>query len=163
MAQWNITWHEKAKFTKHLHELCSLNDEGEYALPHEFSQSLIEADEECVVQIANYIDERNNPFDTSSVTKLINLVIGKEMNEETSSILLDSMKTGENSYNRFREARLVDKKKNCLILSQRFVKCEKFCYTSKKVDVKKTQYQQYITSTMQGNETTSFSIFFAVS
>ena len=32
VAQWNITGHEKAKFTKHLHELCSLNDEGDRAL-----------------------------------------------------------------------------------------------------------------------------------
>ena len=87
-----------------------MNDEGEYALYHEFSQSLIEADEECVVQIVNYIEERNNPFDTSSVTKLTNLITGKEMSKETSCILLDRIKTGENSYNRFREARLVDKK-----------------------------------------------------
>ena len=110
VAQWNITKHEKAKFTKHLHELCSLNDEGEYTLHHEFSQSLIEADEECVVQIGNYIAERNDPFDTSSVTKLTNLVTGKEMDEETSSFLLSCVKTGEDNYNRFREARLIDKK-----------------------------------------------------
>ena len=106
VAQWNIT---KDKFTKHLHELCLLNDEGEYTLHHEFSQSLIEADEECVVQIGNYIAERNNPFDTSSVTKLTNLVTGKEMDEET-SFLLACVKTVEDNYNRFREARLIDKK-----------------------------------------------------
>ena len=109
VAQWNITKHEKAKFTKHLHELCSLNDEGEYTLQHEFSQSLIEADEECEVQIGNYIARRNNPFDTSSVTKFTNLVTGKEMDEGT-SFLLACVKTGKDNYNRFTEARLIDKK-----------------------------------------------------
>ena len=126
VAQWNITKHEKAKFTKHLHELCSLNDEGEYTLHHEFSRSLIEADEECMVQIGNYIAERNNPFDTSSVTKLTNLVTGKEMDEKTSSFLLACVKTGEDNYNRFREARLIDKKEKLFDPITKVRK--KFCY-----------------------------------
>ena len=136
VAQWNITKHEKAKFTKHLHELCSLNDEGEYTLHHEFSQSLIEADEECVVQIGNYIAERNNPFDTSSVTKLTNLVTGKEMDEET-SFLLACVKAGEDNYNRFREARLIDKKEKLFDPITKVRKMRKNSATTKKADVKK--------------------------
>ena len=135
VAQWNITKHEKAKFTKYLHELCSLNDE--YTLHHEFSQSLIEADEECVVQIGNYIAERNNPFDTSSVTKLTNLVTGKEMDEETSSFLLACVKTGEDNYNRLRKARLTDKKEKLFDPITKVCKMLKNSATTKKADVKK--------------------------
>ena len=133
VAQWNITKHEKAKFTNHLHELCSLNYEGEYILHHEFSQSLIEADEECVVQIGNYIAERNNPFDTSSGTKLTNLVTGKEMDEETSSFLLACVKTGEDNYNSSEKQDSQIKKKNYLIPSQMFVKCEKILLQLKRL------------------------------
>ena len=137
VAQWNITKHDKAKFTKHLHELCSLNDKGEYTLHHECSQSLIEADEECVVQIGNYIAERNNPFDTSSVTKLTNLVTGKGMDEETSSFLLACVKTGEDNCNRFREARLIDKKEKLFDPITKVRKMRKNSAITKKADVKK--------------------------
>ena len=164
VAQWNITKHEKAKFTKHLHELCSLNDEGEYTLPHEFSQSLIEADEECVVQIGNYIAERNNPFDTSSVTKLTNLVTGKEIDEKTSSFLLACVKTGEDSYNRFREARFIDKKRNYLIPSQRFVKCEKILLQLKRLMLKEETISAIRKIlTIPEKETMAYTIFFAMS
>ena len=44
VAQWNITKHEKAKFTKHFRELCCVTGEDEYSLYHEFSTTLIEAD-----------------------------------------------------------------------------------------------------------------------
>ena len=51
VAQWNIIKREKAKFTRHLVELCCLTEEDEYSLHHEFLTTLIEADEECVEQI----------------------------------------------------------------------------------------------------------------
>ena len=58
VAQWNIIKHEKSKFTKHLRELCCLNEDSEYTVHHEFSQTLAEADEECVEQIVTYIAEK---------------------------------------------------------------------------------------------------------
>ena len=118
---------QKAKFTKHLHELCLLNDKGEYTSHHEFSQSLIEADEECVLQIGNYIAERNNPFDTSSVTKLTNLVTGKEMEEKHLFCWLVSRQVKTTTTGSEKQYSSI-KKKIYLIPSQRFVKCEKFCY-----------------------------------
>ena len=77
-----MTKDEKAKFTKHLHEICSLNDEYEFTLNYDLSKPLIEADEECVVYIYSHITERHNPLHTSSVTKLTNLVIGKERDKK---------------------------------------------------------------------------------
>ena len=70
VAQWNTIRHEKAKFTKHLRELCCLNEDNEYIVHHEFSQTLIEADEESVKQIVTHMAERNNPFDTLITTKI---------------------------------------------------------------------------------------------
>ena len=40
VAQWNIIKHGKSKFTKHLRELCWLNEDNEYNVHHEFSQTL---------------------------------------------------------------------------------------------------------------------------
>ena len=109
VSQWNIIKHEKSKFTKHLRELCCLNEDNEYTVHHEFSQTLTEADEECVEQIVTYIGERNNPFDPAITTKVTNIVTGKEVNKETSSFLIHCMKKGEENYNEFRQARLIDK------------------------------------------------------
>ena len=81
---------------------------------HEFSQTLTEADEECVEQIITYIGERKNPFDTAITTKVTNIVTGKEINKETSSFLINCIKKGEENYNEFRQARLIDKTKNLM-------------------------------------------------
>ena len=48
VAQWNIIKHEKARFAKHLWEVCCLTVEDEYSLHHEFSVTLTEADEKCI-------------------------------------------------------------------------------------------------------------------
>ena len=78
-----------------MRELCCLNEDNEYTVHHEFSQTLTEADEECVEQIVTYIAERNNPFDTSITTKVTNIMTGKEVNKETSSFLINCIKKGE--------------------------------------------------------------------
>ena len=70
-----------------MRELCCLNEYNEYTAHHEFSQTLTEADEECVEKIVTYIAERNNPFDTSITTKVMNIVTGKEVNKETSFLI----------------------------------------------------------------------------
>ena len=59
---------------------------------HEFSQTLTEADEECIEQIVTYIAERNSPFDTAITTKVTNIVTWKEVNKETSSFLINCKK-----------------------------------------------------------------------
>ena len=101
VAQWNIIKHEKAKLTKHLWELCCLTEEDEYSLHHVLSTTLIEADEECVEHIVNYIAVWNNPFDTTTST-VTNIVTGKETDAETASFLIDSVRKREESYSNFR-------------------------------------------------------------
>ena len=137
VAQWNIIKHEKSKFTKHLRELCCLNKDNEYTVHHEFSQTLTEADEECVEQIVTCIGERNNPFNTAITTKVTNIVTGKEVNKETSSFLINCIKKGEENYNEFRQARLIDKTKNLMDPITKVRKIRKHSAPNKKIDIKK--------------------------
>ena len=104
IVQLNIIKHEKAKFTKHLGELYCLTEEDEYSLHHEFSTTLIQADEEYVERIVNYIAVRNNPFDTATST-VTNIVTGKAIDAETASFLIDCVRKGVESYSKFRTTR----------------------------------------------------------
>ena len=88
-----------------------MNEDNEYTVHHEFSQTLTEADRESVEKIVTYIAERNNPFDMSITTNVMNIVTGKEVNKETSSFLINCVKKGEKTYSEFRQARLIDKTK----------------------------------------------------
>ena len=62
VAQWNLTKHEKAQFTKFRQDLYQLNDGREYSLHHEFSEAIARADKEAVEQITTFIAERQIPF-----------------------------------------------------------------------------------------------------
>ena len=104
----------QSSLLKHLSELSCLNEDNEDTVHYKFSQALTEADEECVEQIVTYIAERNNPFDTSITTNVTNIVTGKEVNKETSSFLINCIKKGEENYNEFRQARLIDKTKKIM-------------------------------------------------
>ena len=73
VCKWSIIKHEKAKYTEFLEGLCLLNEDGEYSLHHEYSQTITEVDEQCVSQIVVFL-LRGNPFDTSYCTTLINVV-----------------------------------------------------------------------------------------
>ena len=128
--------HEKSKFTKHFRELCCLNEDIEYTVHHEFSQTLTEADEECVEEIVTNIAERNNPFDTSITTEVTNIVTGKEVNKET-SFLINCMKEGEENYNKFRQARLIDKTKKIIDPFTKVRKIRKHSSPNKKIDIRK--------------------------
>ena len=107
VVQWNIIKHEKAKFTKHLQELCCLTKEDDYSLHHEFSATITEADEECVEQIVNHIAVWNNPFDTALSTVTNMERTGKEIDAETASFLINCVRKGEGRYSKFSMTRLL--------------------------------------------------------
>ena len=170
VAQWNIIKHEKSKFTKHLRELCCMNEDNEYTVHHEFSQALTEADEECVEQIVTYIAERNNPFDTSITTNVTNIVTEKEVNKETSSFLINCIKKSEENYNEFRQARLIGKTKKIMDPITKVRKIRKHFEPNKKIDIKKetimairnidyARFQNYNISDLLCYELTSTSFF----
>ena len=68
VCKWNIIKHEEAKYTEFLEGLCLLNEDGEYSLHHEHSQTTTEVDEQCVSQIVVFLLKRGNPFETSYCT-----------------------------------------------------------------------------------------------
>ena len=101
------------------------------------SQTLTEADEECIQQIVTYIAERNNPFDTAITTKVTNIVTWKEVNKETSSFLINCIRKGEENYNEFRQARLIDKTRKLMDPITKVRKIRKHSAPNKKIDIKK--------------------------
>ena len=61
----------------------------------------------------------------------------KEVNEGTSSFLINCMKKGEDSYNEFRQTRLMDKTKKLMDPITKVRKIRKPAAANKKIDVKK--------------------------
>ena len=113
-----------------------MTEEDEYSLHHEFSTTLIEADEECAEQIVNYIAVRNNHSDiaTSTVT---NIGHGKETDGETAFFLIDCVRREEESYSNFRTTRLLNKTNKLFDPIQKINKIKKMSSASKKIDIKK--------------------------
>ena len=148
VAQWNIIKHKKARFVKHLWEVCCLTVEDEYSLRHEFSMTLTEADEECVQQIAHYIRECKNLFDTAN-SKVTTLVTGKEIDEETASSLLSCIRKGEECYKEFRTTRLFNIAKKLFYPIPKIRRQRIFMQQKKSLTLKKKTYQPFIKLIMQ--------------
>ena len=74
VCKWNIIKHERSNYISFLRHWCSVNENDEYSLHHEFSKSITEADETCVSQITEYIRERFNPFSTEGESEIVNIV-----------------------------------------------------------------------------------------
>ena len=68
----------------------------------------MEQDVENVKQIIPYITQRSIPFDLTS-TSLINIVTGKQIDEDISNFLIECLDKGEGRYQQFRESRLQQK------------------------------------------------------
>ena len=71
-----------------MQDICKCNEEGEYNLHHEFSDSITKADEECVEQIKDYINHRQNPFEVADDNKLINIVTGAAIDNDIKESLI---------------------------------------------------------------------------
>ena len=52
-----------------------MNDNDEYSLHHEYSQSVTKEDQKSVTLIMDYILERGNPFNTDEPSEIININI----------------------------------------------------------------------------------------
>ena len=66
------------------------------------------ADGKCVQQLFDYINERQNPFDTSN-KEIKNFVTGTEIEQNAAEFLLTSIEKGESYYQEFKSTRLVKK------------------------------------------------------
>ena len=109
MCKWNIVKHEKAKYSTFLQELCSLNEEDEYSLHHEFSKSITEADENCVSLVIDYILKRCNPFEIVYSSEFVNIVTNTKIDRETADFLLKSVEIGDSARKDFYKSRLEQK------------------------------------------------------
>ena len=55
MAKRNIVKQDKSKFATFLCKLCSLDEEDDYSLHHEFSKAITDTDTHCISPVINYI------------------------------------------------------------------------------------------------------------
>ena len=91
-----------------MYDICSLNEESEYSLHHEFSDAITETDEICVNQLAEYISKYGNPFSTENYD-IQNLATGAQLDKKDSQFLLNVIAIGESAYAEFRKTRLEEK------------------------------------------------------
>ena len=89
------------KYIKFMPDICKHNEEGEYNLHREFSDSITKADEECVEQIKDYINHRQNPFEVTDDNKLINIVTGATIDNDIKKDLLNCIKIGEDLFKEY--------------------------------------------------------------
>ena len=87
--------------------MCSVDENDEYSLHHEFSKSITEADETCVSQIIEYIRERFNPFETEEESGIVNIVAKTQVSTESSDFLTQCLEMGEATYREFYQSWLV--------------------------------------------------------
>ena len=113
-----------------------LNDDREYSLHYEFSETIRQADEEAVEQITTFIAERQNPFDLSGNNNLLNTVSGKKIEKDKTLYLLNCVKMGREAYFNFKATRLGRKTRKLFdSVTKSFEKCKRSA--PRKVDVKK--------------------------
>ena len=73
MANWSIIKQDKSKFATFLYELCSLDEEDEHSLHHEFSMAITDTDTHCISLVIDCIMNRINPFKFSGNNDLANI------------------------------------------------------------------------------------------
>ena len=95
-----------------MQDVCKCNAEGEYNL--QFSDSITKADEECIEQIKDYINHRQNQFEVTDDSKLINIVTGAMIDNDIKNHLLNCIEIGEDLYKEYTETRMATKTKKLL-------------------------------------------------
>ena len=138
VSRWNLIKHEKSRITNLLRELGHMKEFGELSLHHEFGESTTRLDEECVMNLFEYILDRCQPFEFSnSSNAMSNIVTGKQLNEEETKFLLGCLERGSSLYEGFKKTRLVDKSLNLFDKIPKSRKSKKLSTKLSKVDVKK--------------------------
>jgi len=137
VCKWNIIKHEKANYTSFLRQWCTIDENDEYSLHHEFSKSITEGDETCVNQIIEYIEERFNPFETAKESEIVNIVTKTQISAESREFLTQCLELGEANYKEFYQTRLVDKTVKLFDTIPKTKKAHKLEKSTHKVDLSK--------------------------
>ena len=88
-----------------MNELCSLNDNDEYSIHHEFSDSITESEERDIESIRSFLSSSSDIFSSGP---LANVVTGIELPKENVEYLLSCYEEGDTSYTSYRQKRLID-------------------------------------------------------
>ena len=102
VAKWNLIKHEKSKILSFLDEVCRLNDNDEYSIHHEFSDSITESEERDIESIRSFLSSSSDIFSSGP---LANVVTGIELPKENVEYLLSCYEEGDTSYTSYRQKR----------------------------------------------------------
>ena len=137
IARWNIIKHDKMLITQYLRDVCGLCDGDETSLHHEFSFNLTLDEEQHISEVARYIEDRLNPFKPSVDGKIVNIVTGKQLDLDTSDILINCIKQGKERYDEYKKDCLENKTKKLFDKIPHSKKSRKLSSTNQKIDKKK--------------------------
>ena len=117
---------------------CELLEDSQYSLHHEYTESRIQSDENCIKQLQEHIETtQQNPFNVQPPQSLSNIVTGKKLDNENVLALQQCLEDGEKSYSKYRTERLVEKTQKLLDTIKKPATKKKTRTKEKKIDVKK--------------------------
>ena len=123
-----------------------MNEDDEYSLHHEFSNSITEADDKCIRLIFDYISNCGNPFKTEGSYPITNIVTNAQLDAESNAFLLQCLTMGEAACDGFYKSRLEDKTAKLFDTIPKTRKSKRSTANAPKLDIKKetVSFMRYI-------------------
>jgi hypothetical protein len=115
VAKHDLIKHEKCGISNFHRMVCGFNEDTEYEIHHEFSSSLTSQQKSDINKMIRFVKDHKNPFKIDNQHKsLSNIITGKEVTKDETSIKKNSLKEGETAYQTFVKERFDEKTKQLL-------------------------------------------------
>ena len=111
VSEWELVYHEVLAISNSYSDLAKSNTRTGSALHHELTGNISKQLNEEINKVMEFINERENPYETARPTPLHNITSGQMVPKENSRRLLNYFNDGKQRYIDFRDERYVMKSK----------------------------------------------------